>query len=245
MPDPSGAGTTTDDQGQAGASGAQSGGDASNGGAGAAGTQQQGQGAQDQRLSAEAAKWRTQYRESQKKIEQLTSEIEALKTQNTASPGGDQSASEVAGLKRQMSDLQKSLKEQQDRAAKAEEMSKQEKLDNALLKAVSDAKLVDPDEATLLLKAKGRARIADDGKPVFVISDNGEEREVVITAEAIRQHKLVSEKFFPAEGVAGSGSRGGARGAGASGVDMNRALTDLAYFEANKEKILAERRRSA
>jgi uncharacterized coiled-coil protein SlyX len=206
-----------------------------------------GAGAQDaskiESLSREAAKWRTQYRETQKQVEALTAQIEELKTKSTASPGGED-ASEVAGLKRQLADLQKSFKDTQERAQKAEEASRTEKLDNALIKAISEAGVLEPEDALIIARNKGRARIADDGKPVFITRDeSGEEREVVISAASLKSLKLIPDRLFPAEGAAGSGSRGGSRGAGATGVDFERGLRDLDYFTAHEKEMREEMRR--
>jgi hypothetical protein len=234
-------GTNGNDQSQSGGAAGQQAGAGADGGAGAPGGQQQGQGAQDQSLSRENAKWRTQVREQEKQISQLTQQLEELKTQKPAA--GSEDASEVAQLKRQLGELQKSMTQERELRTKAEEARKQEKLDNALLKVVSDAKLLDPEDAMIIARTKGRARVAEDGKPVFVITENGEEREVLITADALKQHKLVPERFFPAEGAPGSGSKGGTRGGAPAGLDYERGLRDQAYFAANKDAMLAETKR--
>lgn len=233
MPDQPGAGSNANEPNGGGGAGAGAGAS----GGGAPGGQAQEPSAEDKRLSRENAQWRTKFRESETQITTLKQEIEELKK----APQGD--PSDIATLKRQLTDLQKSVQQERELRTKAEDARRQEKLDNALLKAVSEAKLLNADEAMIVARTKGRAKVADDGKAVFVITENGEEREVEITAESIKQHKLVSDRFFPADGVPGAGSKGGGRQGAPNGLDYERGLNDPAYFQANEKAMKEETRR--
>jgi hypothetical protein len=241
MPDsPSGTGTGNEPNPAAAAG--QQGAGSGQGGSGAPGAQSEAERQQqDQRLTAEAAKWRTQFRDATKQIDELKQQVEELKSKPGSPAGGD--TSELATLKRTLADLQKTVQQERELRTNAETARRQEKLDNALLKAVGEAKLLDPDDAVIVLRNKGRAKIADDGKPVFVISENGEEREIEITAASIKQHKLVSERFFPSDGVPGSGSRPGPRGSAPAGLDYERGLKDPAYFREHEKEMREEFKR--
>jgi hypothetical protein len=236
MPEPTGSGTPHEPQTPpAGGQGGGSGEPNPQGGAA-------GESAQDKKLAAEAAKYRVQLRTVEKERDEMKTRIEELEQKVNASPGGDQNA-ELAKVRRELGDLQKTVKEATERERKAVEASKAEKLDNALRKAAAEANVIDTEDAVIVLKAKGRARIADDGKPVFVVVENGEEREIEISSGSIKDQKLLKENFFKADGVGGAGSRGGSRGAGPSGLDYERGLRDPAYFKAHEKEMEQEARR--
>jgi hypothetical protein len=240
MPDtPSGtAGNEPNPAAAAGQPGAASG----QGGSGASGTQPDAERQQqDQGLTAEAAKWRTSFRDAEKTIGTLKQELEDLKTKVNASPGGDQSASasEIATLKRTIADLQQKQKTADERAQSVEQKARTKSIQATLSGIVSEGRVVDPTAAKRLLESY--ATVDDDDVVVFTVKEkDGSERKVPASLEAVREHKLLSDIFFPAEGSSGSGSRGGARSSVNSGVDMERAKRDPDYYQANRDKIHAE-----
>jgi len=239
MPEPSGTDTTIQTPpppagGQPGA-----GGDSS---AGAPGTPTAAEkAAQDLRLSNEAAKWRTSFRDAEKKITTLTQELETLKAAATASPGGDGQTAEIATLKRTISDLQTKQKAADERATQVEQRARTKSILATLSGIVAEGRVVEPASARALLERV--ATVDDDDVVVFTVKEkDGSERKVPATLENVREHKLLADIFFPAEGSSGSGSRGGARGPAASGVDMERAKRDPDYYQANRDKIQQELR---
>lgn len=198
-----------------------------------------------QRLSQEAAKYRTQLRAREQELESLKREIEEAKAKSDASPGNDKDASDLAKLRRDFGDLKKQLETERSERVKAVEASKAKDLEAAIRKAVSDAKLLDPDDAAIIIRQRGRAKIADDGKAVIVVSENGEEREVEISPDSIKQFKVVGERFYPSAGVGGAGSRssGGTRQAAPNGFSYERALSDPIYQKEHLAEFKAEARR--
>jgi uncharacterized protein YdcH (DUF465 family) len=227
--------------GNAGGAGA-SAGSGDNGGGSQGGQPNGGGNTEAERLSREAAGWRTKLRAKETEFESLKQELDELKARvSDASPGADTKGDpEVAKLKRDIDSFKKQLETEKGAREKAESASKAEKLDGTIRKVIADLRLLDADDVATIIRHKGKAKIADDGKPVLVITENGEEREVELTAEAIQQHKVVSERFYPPSGVGGSGSRGGAGRSAGSNVDFDLGLRDPAYFKEHEKEMRAE-----
>jgi len=198
--------------------------------------QQQGQGAQAQNLAREAAKWRTKYRETETQLGALRQELETLKSQ--AQTPADQG--EIAQLKRTIGDLTEKFNKERERATAEMTRARTKTIQAGITGILAEGKVLDAAAAKAVLGQY--ASLDDDDVLVFTVTgDDGEARKVPATLENVRKFKLLSDIFFPSEGAAGSGSRGGSR-QGTGGIDLERAKTDIAYYEANKDKIKALRR---
>lgn len=84
---------------------------------------------------------------------------------------------------------------------------------------------------------KSQARVEEvDGQSIVVV--DGAEGPERLTPELIR--KRHGNSWFPSSGKSGSGLNEGPGGAGSTGVDIDLAMKDQAYFEKNKDAVLAE-----
>jgi len=202
--------------------------------------------AEDKKLADEAKKYRLKLRDAEKTLKEREEELERLKQESeNGTATGNAANAELATVKREMEALRKENKERKEREAALEEKTRKKTISSALSNIVG--KLQDPASAVRLLESN--AKVAADDTVVFVVKDpeTGEMIEKEANLDVIKSHKLLPEIYFPAEGAAGSGGRGGKTivsngGKGAGGVDLQRALTDYPYYVANRDAILAARR---
>lgn len=204
--------------------------------------------AKDKKLAAEAAGYRVKLREVERQLEESRKAQEDLKRKIEEGSATDQkSNAELASLKRALLEVQAENKQRTEKERIAEEKYKKSFIKNAVLNAVSGAKLLETAAAVDLLIPK--AEIAPDETAVFNVKDeNGEPTQVELNSENLLKFKLVPSIFIPAAGVSGSGSPKGAipkPGAKPTEgvVDLERAKNDNEYYTKNKEAITRERQR--
>jgi hypothetical protein len=183
-----------------------------------------------QKLSEEAAAWRTKFRALEKELADLQTQ-----RQSSDAPTSAAEKSELATVKRQLENIQSQLKAAEEKSKAAEEKVRKKTLQASLSSIAAKSQFTDTTSAIELLEK--RARVADDDAVVFVIkNEDGKEIEIEATAENVRKHNLLPAIFFPADGVAGSGSKGSTKPTTA-GIDLERAKTDRGYYLANREAI--------
>lgn len=182
-------------------------------------------------LAREAAKWRTQYREAQKELDQLKSQLAAT---SSGSSSTDPAAAPAAPLADGASPSP---------AAAADDPEYQELLElrtsamrNLLHKQLSDAGAGDPAVVEDILRGRGVLVAGDDGT-LAVLADGAPQP---VSRELL--DKLIPDALMKATGHSGSGSRAGRRVV-AGGFNYERGLTDQAYFRAHKSEMTAEYKR--
>jgi hypothetical protein len=92
------------------------------------------------------------------------------------------------------------------------------------------------------LRSRARVESVNGENVVVVDGESGPER---LTAEWVR--KNFGDSWYPSSGKGGTGLTNSGGGASAPGVDVDRAMNDQGYFDANRPAVLAEldRRRKA
>jgi hypothetical protein len=196
------------------------------------------------RLSDENAKYRVRLKGLSAVLgtddpDEILSRVTELAT-GAGSPSGDEGGEggRVTGVKlkreldatrAELATLKKSLGDEKTKAQK-------KLLSAGLTKVAAEGRFNEPSAVVELLER--HARVADDGEVVLVIPDGqGGEREVVATPQAIREHAdaiRFPKIFFPADGVAGSGSRAPGQ---AGGLDMETVISDPELYEKNRDAI--------
>ncbi len=169
------------------------------------------------------------------KFDEFTKSIES-RLPPPPPPADDKTSKSLpnAELDRKVTALSEEL--QQERREKADAL-----ITTAITEAISGTV---PEVRNVLAKAiRVGARIekVDGANVVVVDGESGPER---LTEEWVR--KSQGDYWFPASGKPGTGLTGGGSAA-TSGVDVDRAMRDQAYFDANRPAVLAEldRRRKA
>jgi hypothetical protein len=199
--------------------------------------------AKDKKLASEAAATRVKLREAEAQIKEREKEIEDYKAKLESGTASDsQAKSEVATMKRELDQLRIDNKARAEREKALEDKTRQRTIQSGLATIVAEAKVLEAGSAVALLEKT--AKVADDDRVVFTVTDpdTREKIEVEATAENIKKYSLLPKIYFPAEGAAGSGARGGREGAKLiNGIDMERALSDNSYYRANRDKIQAIR----
>jgi hypothetical protein len=168
-------------------------------------------------------------------------DIRAVIARVNASPGEDAGLkATVAKLERTISELNTKVRSEAEARTQLEQKARSKMIQAGISKITSETRIVDPEGAAQILERY--ASIDDDDVMVFNVKDkDGTAIKVPATGESVREYKLLKDHFFPAEGASGTGSRG-TRPVGAS-VDLERAKTDLKYYETNRPAIIAERKR--
>lgn len=196
----------------------------------------------EKRLSDENAKIRLKNKELSGQVAALTSAIEEIKAKvegnGTPAPKpGDppKDGDDVALLRQQMKDLHKKLEAATEETTKEKQRAAQRVLRSGILKAASEAKVIDIENAALILEARG-ARLKDDGESVVIeLTDkDGDKFAVPLTGENLKKYGVLPDHFFPAEQVPGSGSA--ATAGGPAGLDLEKAR-EFSYYEKNRNKI--------
>ena len=193
----------------------------------------------EKKLSDEAASWRVKFRGAEETIGKLSEEVKTLKGKldNGTAPSTPENLSELASLKRQLSEMSTTLKAKDEKEKVLEDKARKKTINAALSKLASDLSLNERDTALELLERK--AKVADDDVVVFTVRDkeNNKDIEVEATPENLKKHGLLPAIFYPAQGVPGTGSRvtGGKVDVG---IDLERAKTDNEYYSKNRDAIL-------
>jgi hypothetical protein len=201
----------------------------------------------EKKLSDENAKLRIRLRSIKEVLG--TDDLDEIKTKfsrgSSGSPSGDGDGEGDRGtlskLERENKNLRADLeglkKQVQTREDKGREKFKRATVTEAVTRAgvLEDAK----DDVIALLSQRAKVN-EDDSVTVTITDENGEEREIELTAEAITKHKLVKPYYFPAEGGSGSGGRGPATTKG--GLDFQKILADPKLYEKHRAEIMQARR---
>lgn len=198
-------------------------------------------------LRGESAKYRTRAKAAEDRVTALETQLTEIKGQLGKKQDDPHEGDPKPGdLKAQLAKVQRELDEQRtaskaltERSEKAETRARSKTLRAGVSDVVTRLKLNEPSWATELLA--GRAQVEDDDEVVFVVKDkDGDEvkvRSSQLTADQLKLHGLLPLSFLPSPGHGGSGSGGGDTTAGPAGVDIERAKTDQAYYEANAPAI--------
>jgi hypothetical protein len=194
--------------------------------------------AQDKKLAAEAASWRTKFRESESKITDLSKQLEELKSK-PATPQSDKDNGEIAKLSRKVDELNTQLKTEREVLTKERAALRNEKINGVIASVVAEGRFLMPKVLGRLLR--DHVDVDADGTAVFNITDeNGEKTKVKATVENLLKHKPVDdfESFLPSSGAGGAGSRGGNNAAAGDGIDWAKVKAgDVEYMAKNNDKI--------
>jgi len=178
----------------------------------------------------------------------LKEERDALKLQNellakqvpNVKPGAPATQDDAASIR--LSEALAKLDESKQRIEALESKDKereahaQRKLLRAnLTKILTEAKVINVDEAIVFLEARG-ARITEDEHAILdITNESGETQTVVLRGETLRKFNILTPHWFPPQGVGGAGSAA-PRGAPA-GVDLERAKTDPKYLAEHEKEV--------
>lgn len=204
--------------------------------------------AMEKRLSEENARYRTRLKGIAETLGVDAGDPDAVlrKAQEIVANAGTPPAARkpeapAAAIQRELDETRSSLETLKKQLQDKENKGRQKILHAGLREVVAAAGLNDPDAAVELLTL--RSRVADDDAVVFTITDeNGVQREVIATAENLRQHAKdlrFPAVFFPADGVGGAGSRAPAAG---GGLDFQKIGSDPALYAKHREAVLASMR---
>ncbi|HEX8851172.1 MAG TPA: hypothetical protein VF761_16725 [Gemmatimonadaceae bacterium] len=251
--------------------GGNNGGDGGAGGAGGGNADDEAakKAAEDRKLAAEAAGWRTKYRDEQKKfgdfqtsataqIDALKAELEEMKSRGNGNGNGNpqpgangqpaiETHPEFVKMQRQLTEVTKSLTAERETLAKERATLKNEKIQRAVGEVAGEGKFLLPTIFRKVLAEK--VDIAADGALVMrVPNEVGGTDEVPFTLDNVLKYRPIDEfdSFLPSNGSNGSGNNGGGSGKGRQndGIDWAKVEgpgMDLDYIQKNAQKIAAAR----
>ncbi len=243
-----------------GTGGAGTGGDGGGGGAGGGLTAEQAKeledkhGKEKERLSAENAKWRTDFRKAQDRVTELEAKIaadeEAKKKAAAAGSAATGSggapaltAEEVAAMRKEIADLQAFKKASSEEKAVLQREKQEGRRDLLLRKAIEAAEIIGEQEIEFTLGSVIPKVIAHDDGTFTAKYKNaeGEEIEGPIDADFIKA--VTPKSLFRAKSGGGSGGRPPAGSGGGKGDDILRDIPQAEWDKMTPEQRKALQRK--
>lgn len=187
-----------------------------------------------QKAEEERDKANTARMELEKKLEELT------KAQAHPQGHATEDEGEMAGLRRQVAELQVLVKASNAKAEAAEQKAKAEKISGHIARLVSEGDFRATKALSSLLEKV--VVLDDDGLPIInVKTDEGVKIKVAATVANLMEYKPIDDfdDFVKSKGSPGSGSgRPGNGKLPADGIDRKRVeANDVQYIQANLDKI--------